>query len=120
MQLSQASWHGAAGVNVSIPIFISARAKDADVRAQAASEQVRGLRESIARNVRTSVLNAQLAFQRINVSKQFLDQASPAIELARARYRVGLSGIADLTQAQLVQTQAQIDYTNTRYACQTH
>jgi outer membrane protein len=116
------SWYGAAGANVSIPIFngfeFSARAKEADLRAHAASEQVRNLRDTIARDVRTAVLNAQSTFQRISVSHQLLDQANTALELAQARYRVGLSGIVDLTQAQLAQTEAEIGYTNARFAYQ--
>jgi outer membrane protein len=119
----QSSWYGAAGANVSIPIFngfeFTARAKEADLRAQAASEQVRNLRAGIARDVRTTVLNAQMAFQRIGVSKQLLDQANTALELAQARYKVGLSGIVDLTQAQLAQTEAEIGYANARYSYQT-
>ena len=116
-------WYGAAGANISIPIFngfeYSARAKEADFRAQAASERVRDLRDLIARDVRSAVLNAQIAFQRIAVSQQLLDQANNAMDLAQARYKVGLSGIADLTEAQLAQTQAQIGYTNARYTYQT-
>lgn len=117
------SWYGAAGANVSMPVFngfdFTARAKEADLRAQAASEQVRNLREGIARDVRNAVLNAQMAFQRIAVSRQLFDQANTALELAQARYKVGLSGIVDLTQSQLAQTQAEIEYTNARYAYQT-
>lgn len=119
----QSSWYGAAGANISVPIFngfeYSARAKEADLRAQAASEQTRRLRESIARDVRSAVLNAQMAYQRIGVSKQLLDQSNNALELAQARYKVGLSGIAELTQAQLAQTEAQIAYANARYNYQT-
>jgi outer membrane protein len=119
----QSSWYGAAGVNVSIPIFngfeFTARAKEADLRAHAASEQVRDLRDALVRDVRTAVLNAQMAFQRIAVTRQLLDQSNTALELAQARYKVGLSGIVDLTQAQLAQTQAEISYTNARYAYQT-
>lgn len=117
------SWYGAAGANVSIPVFNGfdyiARGREADLRAKAASEQVRGLRDTIARDVRDAVLNSQLAFQRIGVTKQLLDQANTALELAQARYKVGLSGIVDLTQAQLAQTQAEIGYTNARYTYQT-
>jgi outer membrane protein len=119
----QSSWYGAVGANVSIPLFngfeYSARAKEADLRAKAASEQVRNLRDMVARDVRSAVLNAQIAFQRIGVTQQLLDQASTALELAQARYKVGLSGIVELTQAQLAQTQAQIEFTNARYAYQT-
>lgn len=119
----QSSWYGAAGANISIPIFngfeYTARAKEADLRAQAASEQVRNLRDAVARDVRSAVLNAQIAFQRIAVSRQLFDQANTALELAQARYKVGLSGIVDLTQAQLAQTEAEIGYTNARFAYQT-
>lgn len=116
------SWYGAAGANVSIPIFngfeYTARAREADLRASAAGEQVRGLRETIARDVRTAVLNAQTAFQRISVTQELLNQANTAMELAQARYNVGLAGIVDLTQAQLAQTEAQIDFANARYSYQ--
>lgn len=118
----QSSWYGAAGANISIPVFngfeYSARAKEADFRAQATSEQIRNLRDNIARDVRTAVLNAQIAFQKIGVSKQLLDQANTSLELAQARYKVGLSGIVDLTQAQLAQTEAEIGYANARYTYQ--
>jgi outer membrane protein len=117
------SWYGAAGANVSIPVFNGfgyiARGHEADLRARAASEQVRSLRDTIARDVRDAVLNSQLAFQRIGVNRQLLDQANTALELAQARYKVGLSGIVDLTQAQLAQTQAEIGLTNARYSYQT-
>jgi outer membrane protein len=42
-----------------------------------------------------------------------------ALDLSQARYKIGLSGIVELTQAQLAQTQAQIAYTNGRYSYQT-
>jgi len=120
--LIQSSWYGAAGANVSIPVFngfeYSARAHEADYRAKAAAEQVRNLRDNIARDVRTSVLDAQIAFQKIAVTRQLIDEANTSLELAQARYKVGLSGIVDLTQSQLAQTQAEIDYTDARYAYQ--
>ena len=119
----QSSWYGGAGANISIPVFngfeYTARAHEADLRAQAANEQVRNLRDTIARDVRSAVLNAQITFQRIGVSRQLLDQANTALELAQARYKVGLSGIVDLTEAQLAQTEAQISYTNARFNYQT-
>jgi outer membrane protein len=119
----QSSWYGAAGANISIPVFngfdFVARGKEADLRAQAAAEQVRNLRDGVARDVRAAVLTAQAAFQRIGVSQQLLDQANTALDLAQARYKVGLSGIVDLTQAQLAQTQAEITVANARYAYQT-
>lgn len=119
----QSNWYGTAGANVNIPLFngflFNARAQEAKLRANAASEQVRNLREAIARDVRTAVLNAQNAFQRIGVTQEMLNESNMAFDLSQERYKIGLSGIVELTQAQLAQTQAQIAYTNARYSYQT-
>ena len=116
-------WYGAAGANVNIPVFngflYNARAKEAGLRANAAQQQVRDLRDTIARDVRTAVLQAQAAFQRIGVTQEMLNQSNMALDLAQARYNIGLSGIVELSQAQLAQTQAEIDYASARYAYQT-
>jgi outer membrane protein len=119
----QSSWYGAAGANLSIPVFngflFNAEAKEAKLRAQAAQENVRNLRDVIARDVRTAVLNAQTAYQRIAVTQQLLDQSNFALDLASARYKIGLSGIVEISEAQLNQTQAEIDNANARYSYQT-
>lgn len=119
----QSSWYGAAGANVSIPLFngflFNARAHAADLEASAAQDQVRNLRDGIARDVRDAVLNAQTAFQRIGVTKEILNEANLSLDLAKTRYQIGLSGIVELSQAQLTQTQAEISYANARYAYQT-
>ena len=65
------------------------------------------------------VLNAQTAFQRIGVTQEMLNQSNLALDLAQARYKIGLSGIVELSQAQLAQTEAEIAYTNARYSYQT-
>jgi outer membrane protein len=113
------SWYGAAGVNISVPVFngglYSARAKEADYRANATQEQVRGLRNSIARDVRVSWLNAQSAYQKVDVTARLLAQANQALDLAQTRYKLGLSSIVELSQAELAQTSAEIGNTNARY-----
>jgi outer membrane protein len=117
------SWYGAVGANVSIPVFngflFSARAREADLRANAAQEEVRNLRELIARDVRTSALAAQAAYRRIDVTRQLRDQSNLALDLAQTRYKLGLSGIVELSQAQLAQTQGEIAYATACYAYQT-
>jgi len=119
----QSNWYGAAGANLRIPIFngflFNAREQEAKLRATAAQQQVRTLRDIIARDVRTAVLNAQNAFQRIGVTQQMLDQANLALQLSQKRYQLGLSSIVELTQAQLGQTEAQIAESNARYAYET-
>ena len=49
---------------------------------------------------------------------QLLDQSNLALDLAQTRYKLGLSGIVELSQAQLAQTQAEIGYANARYSYQ--
>ena len=116
----QSPWYGAAGANISIPIFngflFNAREQEAKLRAGASQQQVRNLRNNIARDVRTAVLNAQDAFQRIGVSREMLKQSNLALDLSQRRYQLGLSSIVELTQAQLAQTQAQIAVNDARYA----
>jgi outer membrane protein len=106
------NWYGAVGVNVDIPVFngflFTARAREASIREQATRERLRDLRDRISRDVRTSWLNANTAYQRLAVTQQLLDQANLALNLAQARYHLGLSSIVELSQGQLQQTQAQI------------
>ena len=115
----QSPWYGAAGANINIPIFngflYNAREREAKLRASAAEQQVRNMRDNIARDVRTAVLNAQEAFDRIGVTEEMLKQSNMALDLSQRRYNIGLSGIVELTQAQLSQTQAEIAEANARY-----
>jgi outer membrane protein len=104
--------YAAAGVNVEIPVFngflYSAKSHEADLRAQAARQRLIDLRNRISRDVRTSWLAASTAFDRVSVSEQLLAQANQALDLAQTRYKLGLSSIVELSQAQLQQTQAEI------------
>ncbi len=114
-----ANWWGAVGVNVNIPIFngflYPARAKEAALRSQAEQEQLRDLKDRIANDVRTSWLNTQTAYRRIAVTQQFVDQTSMAVDLSQTRYQLGLASIVELSQAQLQQTEAQIQFAGARY-----
>ncbi|HEY2040702.1 MAG TPA: TolC family protein [Edaphobacter sp.] len=113
------SWYGAAGVNINVPLFTgglySARAKEADYRASAAQQQVRDLRNRIARDVRVSYLRSQSAYQKMDVAARLLTQANQALDLAQTRYKLGLSSIVELSQAELAQTSAEIGNTDARY-----
>jgi outer membrane protein len=112
-------WYGAAGVNVSVPIFngfkFHAEASEAGLHAQASDEQSRVLMDRIARDVRTAWLTANSAQQRMSVTAELVKEANTALDLADTRYRLGLSSIVELSQAQLQQTQAQIADANARF-----
>jgi len=111
--------YGAVGINVEIPLFngflFQARSKEAELRARAARERVAELRDTVARDVRTSWLDAETAYSRLAVNSQLLDQANLALDLAKTRYELGLGSIVELTQAQLQQTRAEIGEADGRY-----
>jgi outer membrane protein len=106
-------------VNIGIPVFngflYTSKAKEAALRSQATQERLRDIRNQIARDVRTSWLNAKTAYDRLSVMQQLLDQANLALNLAQARYRLGLGSIVELSQAQLQRTQAQISNVGAGY-----
>ena len=113
------NWWGGIGVDLNIPVFngflYSAQAKEASLRAQAASEKSRDLRDQIVRDVHTSWLAAKTAYQRMAVTDEMLKQASLSLQLAQTRYQIGLSSIVELSQAQYQQTDAAIGHTNAIY-----
>ena len=113
------SRYAAGAFNVNIPIFngrlFNALRSEADARANAQQQNVRDLQNQVTRDVRTAWLNANSAFQRLSVTEQFFAQARQAFDLAQARYKLGLSSIIELSQAQLNQTQAEIAEASARF-----
>jgi outer membrane protein len=111
--------YAAVGVNMQIPVFngflYTAKSHESDLRAQAARQRLADLRNRVSRDVRTSWLSATTAFDRVSVSEQLLAHANQALDLATTRYKLGLSSIVELSQAQLQQTQAEIGYVQADY-----
>ena len=111
--------YAAAGINVNVPIFngflYSARHQEANLRAKAADQAMRDLADRISRDVRTAWLNTGTAYERMSVTAELLKEASLALDLAQGRYKLGLSSIVELSQAQLNLTMAQIDDTSAKY-----
>lgn len=113
------NWYGAVGVNINIPVFngflYSARAKTADLQAEAARQRLMDLRNNVARDVRVSWQQANQAFARLTVTQQLREQANLALDLAQQRYNLGLSSIVEFSQAELGKTEADITDTDARY-----
>ena len=113
------NWYAAGGVTLSLPIFtglrITAQGEEARLRQHAADKQAQELSDTIARDVRIAALNATTAFQRISVADQFRTQTAQALAFAETRYKIGLSSIVELSQAQLQSTQAAVSAVNARY-----
>jgi outer membrane protein len=111
-------YEGLAG-NVSIPIFnghlFSARREAAYQHALESDQKLRDEQERVSRDVRVAWASANDAYQRIDVTAQFLRQASLAMQLAQGRYDLSLASIVELTQAQLNVTSAEIENLNAKY-----
>lgn len=111
--------YAAVGANVNIPIFnghlFGALRSEANSRARADDQYVRDLQDRVVRDVRTAWLNANSAYQRLAVAEQLLKSATDALDLAQSRYKLGLSSIIELSQAQLNMTQAQLESASAKY-----
>jgi len=117
------SRYAAVGFNMNIPVFnghlFGSLRTQANEEFRAQQQLLRDLEDRIARDVRTAWLNANSAYQRLAVTEQLLNEAKLAEDLAASRYRMGLSSIIELTQAQLNLTQAEIAEASAKYDYQT-
>ena len=115
--------YGAVGVNVNIPLFngglFKARHTEAELREKSVQENVKDLQNRVVRDVQVAYLNATTGYERLSLTQKLLEQARLALDLAQSRYDLGLSGIVELSQAQLNLTSAQIANTSARYDYQT-
>jgi outer membrane protein len=115
--------YAAAGFNLNIPIFnghlYGALRNEANAQARAQQENLRDLEDRIVRDVRTAWLNANSGYQRLSLTEQLLQEATQALDLAQARYKLGLSSIIELSQAQLGETQAEIEQASAKFDYQT-
>lgn len=113
------NWYGAVGVNINIPVFngflYNARAKAADLQSEVNRRRLNDLRDNIARDVRNSWQDTNSAYERLSVTQQLREQASLGLDLAQARYNLGLGSIVEFTQAELQKTDADIQDTDAHY-----
>jgi outer membrane protein len=111
--------YSAAGLNMNIPVLngglFKARREEAESRAAAASKDIQDLAVQIARDVRVAWLDANDAFQRLDVTARLVAQANEALRLARTRYENALGSIVELNQAELNQTSAEIAAASAKY-----
>jgi outer membrane protein len=111
--------YAAAGFNLEVPIFeghlFGARRAEANFRAQSQDQQLQVLKDSLVRDVRHAWLNANTVRQNLDLTAQLVAQADKALNLAQERYKLGLSSIVELSEAQLNDAQAQIQAVTAKY-----
>ncbi len=113
------NWFGAIGADLEVPLFngfrYTAEAHEAEDRARAAQENQRDLRDRVVRDVRNAWMQTNTSYQKIAVTEKLLKASNMGLDLAQARYKLGLSSIVELSESQLEQTQASIENVNARY-----
>ena len=111
--------YNAIGFNVNIPVLngglFKARREEAESHAAAAEKDVEAIAVAVARDVRVAWLDANDAFQRLDVTARLVAEANESLRLAQARYESGLGSIVELNQAQLNQTAAEIAAASAKY-----
>ena len=111
--------YAAGGVNINIPVFtgglLTAREREAFLRAHAAEKLLQDQETEAARDVYTAWTDARAAFQAIGLSEQLVTSAQQAFQLSQARYQAGTSSIVEVSQAELQQIQAQIQASTARF-----
>ncbi|HEY7169976.1 MAG TPA: TolC family protein [Vicinamibacterales bacterium] len=114
--------YSAIGLNVTVPVtngsLFAARRARAAFQASAEQQTVKDLENRVTRDVEIALLDAQTAYQKLDLTNQLLAQSTDALDLAQQRYNLGLSSIVELTQAQLNQTRAEIEQATARYEYQ--
>jgi outer membrane protein len=111
--------YAAAGIDVEVPLFtgglLSARQKEATLRANAKDKSLEQEENQIVEEVNSSWLDAFTALKNIGVAEQLAASAQQALELADAEYRAGQTSIIELSQAQLNALQAKIAAASAKY-----
>jgi outer membrane protein len=114
--------YNAAGFSINIPIFngrlYQAREAEAEFKARAVEQNLKDAENRVTHDARIAWLGLNTAHERIGLSAQLLGKAREALDLAQERYRLGLSSIVELSQAQLNVTIAEIESANARYEFQ--
>ncbi len=111
--------YAAAGVNLTVPIYtggsIQAQRREARDAAAAAYQASRAVRNRLLRDVRVAYEDLKTARGNVDVNDRLLQTADEALHDTTVRYRIGLSTIVDVSEAELARTQAAIAETNAKY-----
>jgi outer membrane protein len=111
--------YAAAGFNLSIPVFngglFAARRSEAELEANARTQDVQQLHLEVSEQVRNGWYRADEAYRSLDVTTRLVAQSREALRLAQARYDAGLGSIVELNEAQLNETSAEITAADANY-----
>lgn len=111
--------YAAVGVNVSLPLLTGGYQKwaqaESELRVKALAHRLTQQEQLVLRDVKAAWLQANTARRRIELTRQFVDQAALALDLAQTRYDLGLSTMVEFSQAQLTKTNAELQNAAAKY-----
>ena len=111
--------YAAAGFNLNIPIFnggaFHARQAEAELEANARTQDTGELRLEVGEQVRDSWYRANEAYRSLDVTTRLVAQSKEALRLAQDRYDAGLGSIVELNEAQLNETSAEMSAADAIY-----
>ncbi len=104
----------AVGFNVNVPIFNGFETSYQVKEAMGNYGEIKALedqtRQQIALDVERSYLNLIGAGERIKATESAVRSAKENLDLSNGRYRVGVGSIIEITEAQVINTQAQTNH----------
>ncbi len=111
--------YAAAGIDLEVPLFtgglLSARQREASLKAQAAQKSLQDEEDQVVKEVNASWYNAFTALKNIDVADTLASTADQALDLAQAQYKAGQTSIIEFSQAQLNALQAEIAAASAKY-----
>ncbi len=109
---------GSVGLALSFPLFDRLDARLATARATLevddARLQAETLRQDVAEEVQTALLDLRTAVRRLDAAEAQAKAAERALEAVRDRYEFGAGTLLELTQARAVQVQAESELVSAR------
>ncbi len=111
------------GAQLNVPLFTGGRTTAQVAESRADLEALRfdeiTLRQDIALQVRTALLEVQRTSDSIDVTQRAAEQARENLQLAEGRYSTGVGNIIELTDAQVQRARADADRVRALYSYQT-
>lgn len=115
------SWD--ASLSLSLDVFdrglTTAHVREAKEEVAATQSQLEEIRQSVALEVKQSVLNVLAAKQRIETATKALEVAEESRRIAELRYKEGVGTQLEATDARLARNRARTNYTEALYDYQT-
>lgn len=95
-----------------------AHLEEAEAQEEAVERNLDSLRLNLEQEVFTALADLQLARDKIGLALKAEDEARENLELAEGRYQAGVGNIIELTDAQLLSTDTQVQEVTSRYQYQ--